>query len=97
MEEPSEVLTEIENAIDDVNSENAVDNKQNILKRKHKNEEEINVKVLKKLDPENEDDENDDGACCTIVSITCFVSKKIYVKFSFAKPELKFITLIYFF
>ena len=71
MEEPSEVLAEIENAADDIHSENAVDNKQNILKRKHENEEEINVKVFKKLDPESEDDENDDGACCTIVSNRC--------------------------
>ena len=82
MEEPSEVLTEIENTADDIHSENAVDNKQNILKRKHENEEEINVKVSKKLDPESEDDENDDGACCTIVSITCFVSKFFGVKLS---------------
>ena len=94
MEEPSEVLTEIENTINDINSENADDNKQNILKRKHENEEEINVKVFKKLDPESEDDENDDGACCTIVSITCFVSKNFDVEF---KPELNFMTLIYFF
>ena len=81
MEEPSEVLTEIENATDDVDSENVVDNKQNILKRKHENEEEINVKVLKKLDPESEDDESDDGACCTIVSNTCLSQRCLFQKF----------------
>ena len=80
MEEPSEVLTEIENATD-VDSENVVDNKQNILKRKHENEEEINVKVLKKLDPESEDDESDDGACCTIVSNTCLSQRCLFQKF----------------
>ena len=79
MEEPSEVLTEIENATD-VDSEN-VDNKHNILKRKHENEEEINVKVLKKLDPESEDDESDDGACCTIVSNTCLSQRCLFQKF----------------
>ena len=80
MEEPSEVLTEIENATD-VDSENVVDNKQNILKRKHENEEEINVKVLKKLDPESEDDESDDGACCTIVSNTCLSQRCLFQNF----------------
>ena len=79
MEEPSEVLTEIENATD-VDSEN-VDNKHNILKRKHENEEEIKVKVLKKLDPESEDDESDDGACCTIVSNTCLSQRCLFQKF----------------
>ena len=87
MEEPSEVLTEIENATD-VDSEN-VDNKHNILKRKHENEEEIKVKVLKKLDPESEDDESDDGACCTIVSNTVFKPEMFVSKiFSYAKPKL---------
>ena len=81
MEEPSEVLTEIENTTDDVDSENVVDNKQNILKRKHENEEEINVKVLKKLDPESEDDESDDGACCTIVSNTCLSQGCLFLNF----------------
>ena len=79
MEEPSEVLTEIENATD-VDSEN-VDNKHNILKRKHENEEEIKVKVLKKLDPESEDDESDDGACCTIVSNTCLSQGCLFLNF----------------
>ena len=81
MEEPSEVLTEIENSADNVDSENVIDNKQNILKRKHENEEEINVKVLKKLDPESEDDESDDGACCTIVSNTCLSQGRLFQNF----------------
>ena len=41
------------------------------LKRKPEDEEETTPKLLKSADEYIEDDENDDGAFCTIVSIKC--------------------------
>ena len=72
MEEILETSPVIENTVNQDNSEDIVinQNKAN-LKRKLEDEEETTPKLLKSADEYIEDDENDDGAFCTIVSITC--------------------------
>ena len=55
-------------ASNQINSECPLEDKETALKRKHESEDNIDSKVPK-TESNSDDDENDDGAFCTIVSI----------------------------
>ena len=59
-----------------IHSECPLQDKETALKRKHESDDNIESKVPK-TESNNDDDENDDGAFCTIVSIFTLKDMKL--------------------
>ena len=79
-----------------INSECPLQDKETALKRKHESDDSIDSKVPK-TESNSDDDENDDGAFCTIVSIFAIKDTKLGETRTYLNKTSPMLTLIMYF